>query len=84
MWRAGRPRPADRREESESQPRGPQKRGPRYSSSREAATQESPARQCRVAKVEQSQVPEGRYSKWVTSVIFHMVSVRARLLSVEV
>src|SRR6266404_2905211 len=56
------PRPADGRAESVSQPRGSQKSGPRDSSSREAATQESPARQCRVAKVEQSRVPEGRHS----------------------
>src|SRR6202140_2560923 len=50
------------RDESVSQPRGPQKSGPRDFSSREAATQVSPARQCRVAKVEQNRVPEGRHS----------------------
>src|SRR5947209_16778591 len=52
----------DGRLESVSQPRGQQKSGPLYCSSREAATQESPARPCRVAKVEQSRVPEGRHS----------------------
>ena len=43
-------------------PEGRKKSGQRYSPSREAATQESSARQCRVAKQEQSRVPEGRHS----------------------